>query len=108
MATLGATYFDLIDLYKSQEPDGSIALGRLEAEHTIPNSYFLPSNGILEFIEHNDLDELINVKYKTSEEVRDEFPLVERLFKSGTFPPTIHKGLEEMLLRGIRWTAGLD
>ena len=71
--------------------------GRLEADHKIPNSYFLPSNGILEFIEHNELDELINIKYKTSEEVRDEFPLVERLFKSSAFPPTIHKGLEEML-----------
>jgi hypothetical protein len=71
--------------------------GRLEAQHTIPNSYFLPSNGILEFIEHNELDELINVKYKTREEVREEYPLVERLFKSGSFPPTIHKGLEEML-----------
>ncbi len=71
--------------------------GRLKAEHKIPTSYFLPSNGILEFIEYNDLDELINVKYKTSEEVRDEYPLVERLFKSGAFPPTIHKGLEEML-----------
>jgi hypothetical protein len=46
--------------------------GRLEADHKIPESYFLPSNGILEFIEHNELDELINVKYKTSEEVRDE------------------------------------
>ena len=71
--------------------------GRLAAEHKIPKSYFLPSNGILEFIEHNGLDELINVKYKTSEEVREEYPLVERLFKSGAFPPTIHKGLEEML-----------
>ncbi|GAG33546.1 unnamed protein product, partial [marine sediment metagenome] len=71
--------------------------GRLEADHKIPDSYFLPSNGILEFMEHNDLDELINVKYKTSEEVRDEYPLVERLFKSGSFPPTIHKGLEELL-----------
>jgi hypothetical protein len=71
--------------------------GRLEADFTTPNSYFLPSNGILEFIEHNDLDELINVKYKTREEVREEYPLVERLFKSGAFPPTIHKGLEELL-----------
>jgi hypothetical protein len=70
---------------------------RLQADHKIPKSYFLPSNGILEFIEHNDLDELINVKYKSREEVREEYPLIERLFKSGSFPPTIHKGLEEML-----------
>ncbi len=71
--------------------------GRLKVDHKIPISYFLPSNGILEFIEHNELDEVINVKYKTPEEVREEYPLVERLFKSGSFPPTIHKGLEEML-----------
>jgi len=71
--------------------------GRLDNDYSVPTSYFLPSHGILEFIEYNGLEEVINIKYKTSEEVREEFPLMERLFKSGTFPPTIHKGLEEML-----------
>ena len=71
--------------------------GRLDTSYRVPTSYFLPSHGVLEFIEHNGLEEVINVKYKTSEEVRDEYPLVERMFKSGEFPPTIHKGLEEML-----------
>ena len=71
--------------------------GRFAGEYQVPTSYFLPSNGILEFIEYNDLDELINVKYKSPEEIRNEYPLVERLFKSGAFPPTIHRGLGEML-----------
>jgi hypothetical protein len=71
--------------------------GQFDGEFKVPKSYFLPSNGILEFIEYNGLEELINVKYKTPEEVRDEYPLVERLFKSSEFPPTIHKGLGEML-----------
>ncbi len=71
--------------------------GRYEGAHKVPTSYFIPSNGILEFIEYNGLEELINVKYRPVEEVREEFPLVERLFKSGAFPPTIHRGLEEML-----------
>ena len=71
--------------------------GRLETDYSVPTSYFLPSHGILEFIQYNGLEEVINIKYKTSEEVREEYPLMERLFKSGTFPPTIHKGLEEML-----------
>jgi len=71
--------------------------GRFEGEYRVPTSYFLPANGILEFIGHNGLEELINVKYKTSEEVSSEYPLVERLFKSGTFPETIEKGLSEML-----------
>jgi hypothetical protein len=63
----------------------------------VPNSHFLPSNGTLEFIEYNGLEELINVKYKPIEDVREEYPLVERLFKSGTFPPTMHAGLAAML-----------
>ncbi len=72
--------------------------GRLAAEYRIPTSYFLPSNGILEFIEYNNLEEIINVKYKNLEEVREEYPLVERLFKNGAMPPTIHDGLERMLI----------
>ncbi len=75
--------------------------GRFDTEFKIPESYFVPSNGILEFIEHNHLEEVINVKYQEIDEVREEFPLVERLFKSGAFPPILHKGLEEML-----WTIG--
>jgi len=75
--------------------------GRFDTEFKIPESYFVPSNGILEFIEYNGLEEVINVKYQEIDEVREEFPLVERLFKSGAFPPILHKGLEEML-----WTIG--
>jgi len=71
---------------------------RFSAEYKIPNSFFLPSNGILEFIEYNNLEEIINVKYKDLKEVRQEFPLVERLFKNGAMPPTIHDGLEQMLI----------
>jgi hypothetical protein len=73
--------------------------GRFDAEYRIPRSYFLPSNGILEFIEYNNLEEIINVKYKDLDEVRQEFPLVERLFKNGAMPPTIHDGLEQMLIK---------
>ncbi len=71
--------------------------GWYDGDFEVPTSFFLPSNGILEFIEHNGLEELINVKYKSPDEIRDEYPLVERLFKSGEFPPTIHHGLSEML-----------
>jgi len=73
--------------------------GLLAAEFEVPTSYYIPSNGILEFIEYNGLEELINVKYRPIEEVREEHPLVERLFKSGTFPPTLHDGLRAMLAR---------
>jgi hypothetical protein len=71
--------------------------GKFTGKFEVPKSYFLPSNGILEFIEHNGFEELINVKYKPIDEVRDEYPLVERLFKSGAFPPTMRAGFQHML-----------
>jgi hypothetical protein len=71
--------------------------GKFKGEFKVPISYFLPSNGLLEFIEFNGFEEIINVKYKPVEEVREEYPLVERLFKSGAFPHTIHAGLEAFL-----------
>ena len=71
--------------------------GRFKGNYKVPVSYFVPSNGILEFIDYNGLQDMINVKYKPIEEVREEFPLVERLFKSGSIPPTIRRGLESML-----------
>ncbi|NOZ77730.1 MAG: pyruvate, phosphate dikinase [Acidobacteria bacterium] len=71
--------------------------GRFTGQFTVPVSYFLPSNGILEFIEYNGLEELINVKYRPLDEVRKEYPLVQRLFKSAQFPPTMHEGLKAML-----------
>ncbi len=68
-------------------------------EIAFPESWFIPSNGILEFMEHNGLEDLINVKYRPVEEVRQEYPLVQRLFKSSAFPATLHNGLAEMLER---------
>jgi hypothetical protein len=71
--------------------------GRFRGDYQLPTSYFLPSNGVLEFIEYNGLEDLINVKYKPIDEVREEFPLVERLFKNGTLPRTVREGLRDML-----------
>ena len=44
-------------------------------EVKVPRSWYVASEGLMSFIEYNDLDELINVKYKTREEIRDEYPL---------------------------------
>jgi pyruvate,water dikinase len=75
------------------------ARGAYQGEFRVPRSFYVPSNGTLEFIEYNGLEEIINVKYKPIDEVREEFPLVQRLFKGGTFPPTVHAGLRAMLER---------
>ncbi len=77
----------------------AITEARLDGAVATPETYYIPSNGILEFIEHNGLEELINIKYMPIDEVRQEYPLVQRLFKSGEFPPVLHQGLQGVLDR---------
>ncbi len=75
------------------------ASGRFAGEVKAPRSFYVPSSGILDFLEHNGLEEIINVKYRPIDEVREDFPLVQRLFRGGTFPPTLHAGLRAALER---------
>jgi hypothetical protein len=71
--------------------------GELSCDFKVPVSYYIPSNGTLDFVQYNGLEEMINVKYRPIDEVRAEYPLVEKLFKSASFPPTLHEGLRTML-----------
>ena len=63
----------------------------------IPRTWYLPSDGVLDFIGHNDLQEVIEQKFKETDEVRQEYPDIIRLFKSSTFPPRILNGLSVAL-----------
>ncbi|HEX6861551.1 MAG TPA: PEP/pyruvate-binding domain-containing protein, partial [Thermoanaerobaculia bacterium] len=63
----------------------------------IPRSWFIPSDGLLEFLHFNDLGELLSRKYDEPERVRLEYPHVVQLFKSSFFPPEILRGLSHLL-----------
>ncbi len=58
----------------------------LAGELRIPKSWFIPSDGLFDFLYHNDLGEVINRKYDDPERVRLEYPLLVLLFKSSLFP----------------------
>lgn len=64
----------------------------------IPESYFLRSDVIDEFLELNELGEYQNQKYKSSEEIRAQYPLIRQKFRRGKFPPTIVERLRHLLL----------
>lgn len=63
----------------------------------VPKSWFIPSDGLLEFLHFNDLGELLSRKYDEPERVRLEYPHVVQLFKSSFFPPEILRGLSHLL-----------
>ncbi|MCU0639753.1 MAG: pyruvate, phosphate dikinase [Candidatus Krumholzibacteria bacterium] len=71
--------------------------GDLLRQVRIPRSWHLTSDLLLVFLEYNNLDEIIEQKYKDINQIRLEYPNVIRSFKNGRFPPEIVQGLSMML-----------
>lgn len=63
----------------------------------IPKSWYLTSDCILAFMQYNNLDEVLEQKYKEIDEVRMEYPHIVQVFKNSQFPPDIVKGLSVAL-----------
>lgn len=65
----------------------------LIADVKIPKTWYIISDGLLNFMKYNDIDEVIEQKYKELGQVRQEYPYVIQLFKNSIHSPEIIKGL---------------
>ncbi len=65
------------------------ALGEIKT----PRTWYITSDAIIEFLRYNDMEEVVEQKYKDIEEIRQEYPHLVQLFKNCVFPPAIVKGL---------------
>ncbi|MDL1949958.1 hypothetical protein FBQ97_09120, partial [Acidobacteria bacterium ACD] len=63
----------------------------------IPKTWYVTSDGVLDFIEYNHLEDLYNRKYLEIDQVRREFPHIIQVFKNSRFSPEIVKGLSVAL-----------
>lgn len=63
----------------------------------IPESYYLRSDVIEDFLAFNGLGEYQNQKYKTAEEIRKDYRLIKSVFRNSEFPAGIVAQLSEML-----------
>jgi pyruvate, water dikinase len=63
----------------------------------VPKTWYLTSDGLLEFIRYNNLEDLYNRKYLEIDQVRLEYPNIVQLFKNSQFSPEIIKGLSMAL-----------
>lgn len=59
----------------------------------IPRTWYVSSDGLLAFLDHNHLQDVHNRKYLEIERVRREYPHIVQAFKNATFPQEILKGL---------------
>lgn len=62
-----------------------------------PKTWYIASDGVMHFMHYNDLEEVIEQKYKDVDEVRLEYPHIVQVFKNSEFPPDMVKGLSVAL-----------
>ncbi len=63
-----------------------------------PVSYFIGSQELYTFMSINNLSHWNDQKYKTDEDMRNDYPMIEAEFETGDFPPDIASRLEGILL----------
>jgi hypothetical protein len=62
-----------------------------------PEYYFIGSNEMYSFFAMNDLESWNDQKYKSEEQMRKDYPRIEKEFTQGRFPSDIIERLEEIL-----------
>jgi pyruvate,water dikinase len=63
----------------------------------VPNTWYLTSDAMLQFIYYNNLEHVMEQKYKDPSEIGKEYPHVVQLYKNAHFPPDIVQGLSMAL-----------
>ncbi len=77
----------------ARSPEYKDVLGEIR----LPRSWHIPSDGLIDFTHHNDLDDVYNRKYEDPDRVRLEYPYIVQLFKNSFFSPDILRGLSDVL-----------
>lgn len=63
----------------------------------VPKTWYMTSDCLIHFMHYNNLDEILEQKYKDIDEVRKEYPHVVQLFKNSHFPADLMQGLSVAL-----------
>jgi pyruvate,water dikinase len=58
-----------------------------------PKTWYLTSDAVFRFMSYNDLDDMVEQKYREVSHVRQEYPFIIHVFKNSPFPPELVKGL---------------
>lgn len=63
----------------------------------VPKTWYITSDAIYSFIQHNNLEEVSEQKYKSIEQVVSEYPLIRKLLERAELPASIIRGLSTAL-----------
>ncbi|MGE5357960.1 MAG: PEP/pyruvate-binding domain-containing protein [Bacteroidales bacterium] len=59
----------------------------------VPKTWYLTSDGLMDFVEYNHLEDVYNRKYLEVDQIRREYPHIVHVFKNSNFSPEVMKGL---------------
>lgn len=66
-------------------------------EINTPKTWYLTSDCIFHFMNYNNLEDIVEQKYKDLSQVRQEYPYILHVFKNSPLPPEIDRGLSQAL-----------
>jgi len=69
----------------------------IERYMRIPESYYFTSGIFSDFLEYNNLEQFQTQKYKTREEIEEDYQNIDELFKKASFPPDTVEDFREFL-----------
>jgi pyruvate,water dikinase len=58
-----------------------------------PKTWYLTSDAVFYFMSYNNLEDIVEQKYKDVSQVRQEYPFIVHIFKNSPLPPEIIKSL---------------
>jgi pyruvate, water dikinase len=76
-----------------KSPDAQEILSGLK----VPRTWYITTDGLLDFIQFNSLEDVYNQKYADIDQVRYEYPHLVQMFKNSQLSPAIVKGLSVLL-----------
>ncbi len=74
-----------------------VEVPEIHAKIKLPKTWFIASDGLMDFIHYNNLEEVFEQKYKDLDIIRQEYPYLVQLFKNSSFSPDMMKNLSMML-----------
>ncbi len=96
---IGGKAAGMLLAYKILQADSTGDAPSLQEHVVIPASVFLGADVFYDFIAHNNLYSFFDQKYKTEEEIREEYPEIHRRFAEGEFPAYVVDALARELDR---------
>jgi len=58
-----------------------------------PKTWYITSDGVADFLDYNNLESVLEQKYKDMDEIHVEYPNIIQIFKNSHFSPEITRGL---------------